>query len=384
MILAKKFKACCLGLAAALALSVTMGCGGSEPAAQQNAAVPVKAIKALQTNATLNYEYAGQVYPKNEVEVKANVSGKLVEKFVNGGDIVSKGQPLFRLDRREFESTLLSAQANLAQAQANLANSQRDTERYRELYKENAIAEQLLTSQESSTAQQQAIVEANAALMQKAQDDLNDTLVVSPVDGRMDVNDISVGTYVSVGNTVMAKVSSTDPIFVQFNMSENEYLKVVRASGGKTMDEWGQNIKLTLSDGSTYPFEGRIEQVDKGLADNSGTLTLKAAFENPDQLLIPGMFGRIQIAGEVLQNAILVPQRSVLPLLEKSFVTVVTPEGKAKSREVKLGEKIGSFWIVTEGIEAGDTVVVEGLTKIQDGIDLNVTEVTPQEMNLSL
>lgn len=383
MFSAKKMKACCFGLIAISMLATTLGCGNNQQAMQGGKAVAVKAMPVIQRDTPMSYEYAGQVQAKNEVKIQARVSGNIVEKLVNGGDIVHKGQPLFRIDQRQYQSTLNSAQANLAQAEATLSNTQLDRARYEQLVANDALAVQTLTAQQSTERQNAAAVEYNRANVQKAADDLNDTLIVSPVDGRMDVNDLSVGTYVTAGSTTLATVSSTDPVFVQFSMSENEYLQLAGNSQGGIGNGWGNNVGLTLSNGSAYPVNGKVEQVDRSLSNNSGTLTLKASFGNPDSILIPGMFGRVKITGETVPGAILIPQRAVQQLLEKTFVIVVGEDNKAESREVQLGSKVGSYYIVKSGVTAADKVVVEGLTKIQNGIALDVTEVTPEELQLS-
>lgn len=378
----KKLKICCALAAAVTAFSALSGCG-SEQAMQQRTALPVKAVQVIERDAPMNYEYAGQVQARNEVKIQARVSGNIVEKYVNGGTFVSKGQPLFKIDPRTYESALHSAEANLAQSEANLANAALIRARYENLVANDALDVQSLTTQRSVEEQNAAAVAANRAGVKKAQDDLNDTLIVSPVDGRMDVNDLSVGTYVTAGSTTMASVSSTDPVFVQFSMSENEYLRLVANHENGMVERWGDNVTITLSDGSQYPLAGKVEQVDRSLANNSGTLSFKASFENPNRILIPGMFARVKIKGEVVPNAVLVPQRAIQQLLEKSFVTVVDAENKAESREVKLGSKIGGFYIIESGVQSGEKVVVEGLTKIQSGIALDVTEVTPEELQLS-
>lgn len=381
-----KMKLSCLGLAAVFTLSAVVGCGSDQQASQAGKATPVKAMKVMQKDAPLAYEYAGQVQGKNEVKIQPRVSGNVVGKMVSGGDSVHKGQPLFKIDSRQYESAVLSAQAELARSEANLSNSRLDTQRYRELLQGNAISEQQVTTQESVEQQNEAVVKSNRALLQKAQDDLNDTVVVSPIDGRIAVDDVSVGTYAQAGSTALATVSSLDPVFVQFSMSENEYLKLTQLyqDGGLSKQTWGSSVTITLSNGQAYPVPGRIEQMDSSLANNSGTLTFKAAFGNPDGMLIPGMFARVKIAGEVAKDAILVPQRAVQQLLEKMFVTIVDADNKAKSMPVVLGDKVGSYYIVKEGLTAEDTVVVEGLTKIQDGIPLDVTVVTPEELQLKL
>lgn len=381
----KRRKAGSVALAILLGFSALVaGCGGDQ-AAQGPKATPVKAMQVIQKDAPLAFEYAGQVQGKDEVKIQARVSGNVVEKMVAGGEYVHKGQPLFRIDSRPYESALLSAQAELAKSQANLNNSRIDTQRYRELLAADAISEQSVTTQESVEQQNESVVNSNRALVKKAQDDLNDTVIVSPLDGRMDVNDVSIGTYVQAGSTALATVGSIDPVFVQFSMSENEYLKLAELqASGASVGGWGSNVSITLSNGTKYPVNGSVAQVDRSLADNSGTLTIKALFANPDSILIPGMFARIKIEGEVIPGAILIPQRAVQQLLDKSFVTVVGAEDKAETRPIKLGEKVGSFWIVEEGLTVDDVVVVEGLTKIQDGIPLAVTLTTPEELQLSL
>ncbi|MBP2630609.1 MAG: efflux transporter, family, subunit [Firmicutes bacterium] len=384
---AKKMKACCFGLIAISMLATTVGCGKNQQAMQGSKAVAVKAMSVIQRDTPMTYEYAGQVKAKNEVAIQARVSGNIVEKLVNGGDVVHKGQPLFKIDQRQYESALNSAQATLSQSKATLSNTQLDRERYEQLVANDALDVQTLTAQQSKERENAATVDYNRANVKKAADDLADTVIVSPVDGRLDVNDLSVGTYVTAGSTTLATVSSADPVFVQFSMSENEYLELAASNQGGISNGWGNNVGLTLSNGSAYPVLGKVEQQDRSLSNSSGTVTgtlsFKASFGNPDGVLIPGMFGRVRITGETVPGAILIPQRAVQQLLEKTFVIVVGEDNKAESREVKLGSKVGSYYIVKSGVTAADKVVVEGLTKIQSGIALDVTEVTPEELQLS-
>ena len=143
-------------------------------------------------------------------------------------------------------------------------------------------------------------------------------------------------------------------------------------------------VSITLSDGTVYPIEGQIVQSDRALSNNTGTLTVKALFDNPDGLLLPGMFARVRLSGEIVPNAILVPQRAVQQLLGKSFVMVVGEDGKSKAQAVTLGDKVGSYYIIKDGLTAADVVVVEGLSNLQEGVDLTVTMVTADDMGFSL
>lgn len=370
------------GLSVMAIILLIAGCGGKQTAVPQKGAVPVKAVKVIQQDITRANEYAGQIQGKNEVRVQARVSGNIVEKMVSGGDIVKRGQPLFRIDPIQYESTLLSAEAQLAQAVANWENSRTDTERYQSLLNASAIPEQRLTTQKATERQNEALVASYRALVRKAQDDLNSTLVISPVDGRLDVNDVSVGTYAQAGSTTLVSVGALDSVFVQFNISENEYLDLRQASQ-QNLAGWGEDVMITLSNGSVYPLRGKVTQVDRGLANNSGTLTVKASIANPDGILIPGMFTRVKIDGALIKDAVLVPQRAVQQVLDKSLVMVVDAENQAEVRSVILGEKVGSFWLIKEGLTNNDVVIVEGLTKAQEGAALAVTVVAPEELGLS-
>jgi len=211
-------------------------------------------------------------------------------------------------------------------------------------------------------------------------EDEQDTLIISPVDGRIDVNDVSIGQFVTAGSTAMATVSSLDPIWVQFSMSETEYIKLTRLGQGNLPASFKGNLRLVLSDGSEYELKGSIEQIDKGIGDTTGTITIKASFNNPQKFLIPGMFAKIVVPAEVRAGAILIVQRAVKKLLDETFVTVVTAAGKAESRKVKMGERVGNMWVVNEGLASGDVVVVEGIDKASQGTDLKVTMITPEDL----
>lgn len=365
-----------------LVAGLIAGCGSDEQKQQANG-VAVKAMQVTTHDVPLRYTYAGQVTARDEVKVQSRVGGVLVEKMVEGGATVKKGQPLFRIDSRQYEAALYNAKANLADAEARLANAQLDTERYAELVEQNAISKQQYDTQKSIESQYRASVAAMRALVERAQDDLEDTVVVSPVNGRMDLSDVAVGTLVTAGGTTLATVSSVDPVFVQFTMSENEYLRLAQQNQGALPKDWGSEISLVLSNGMKYAGYGHLAQVDRGIGQTTGALSLKAEFKNPQQVLIPGMFARVTIADGVRQGALLIPQRAVQQVLEKTFVTTVGEDNKAVSKEITLGDKVGSYWIVESGLEPTDVVVVEGLTKLQDGLDLMVTMATPEELKLT-
>lgn len=360
-----------------------MRLGGGKPsmgANMQGGAVAVKAMQVVQRDTPINYEFVGKVTSKNEVKIMSKVSGNIVAKMVKGGDAVYQGQPLFRIDNKQYVSAINSAQAALTKSQATLRNTQRDVERYRKLAAIKGVAQQTLDSYEAQAEEEAATVEANRVAIQQAMEDEQDTLIVSPVDGRIDVNDVSIGQFVTAGSTTMATVSSLDPIWVQFSMSENEYIKLIRLGQGSLPVSFKDNLKLMLSDGSDYDLKGSIEQIDKGIGDTTGTITIKASFSNPQKFLLPGMFAKIVVPGEVRAGTILIPQRAVKELLDETFVTVISADSKAESRKVKMGERIGNMWVVNEGLAPGDVIVVEGIDKVKQGTDLKVSMITPEDL----
>ena len=381
---AKRKKPIALMLALALAASALLaGCGGQKQQAAGGAA-QVKAMKVLQQDTPVVSEYAGQIAGKDEVKVQSKVSGRVVEKYFHGGDFVQAGQPLYRIDSRQYESAVLQAQATLAQSQATLANAQTDLGRDQELLASDAISEQQVTTQQANVNAYSAAAAANQALLQKAQQDLSDTVVYAPMSGQVSVDDVAIGTFAPAGNTNLVTLGPTDPVFVTFSISETEYLKFRNIQQMQSGSGNGITVAIKLSDGTTYPLDGRIVQADRALTQNSGTLTVKALFGNPDGLLLPGMFARVKLTGETVPNAILVPQRAVQQLLDKTFVMVVGADGKSEARKIELGQQVGSYYIVKSGLSAEDTVIVEGLSSLTEGKNLAVTLVTPEDMGFSL
>ena len=371
-------------LSAMLAAGVFAGCGGGQQAQQGPQATPVKAMKVLKQDTPLTSDYAGQVRGKDEVRILPQVTGAIVEKYVQGGQFVDEGQALYRIDSRQYEAAVLSARATLAQSQATLDNARIDLQRDEELLASAAISEQTVTTQRAKVNEYAAVVAANEALLQKAQDNLDDTVVYAPMHGRLDVNDVAVGTYAVSGQTALVTIGTVDPVYVQFSISETEYLKFMGLYQKNVEGVQMPMVSITLTDGSMYPQKGRIVQADRALSENTGTLTMKALFPNPSGILLPGMFARVRLTGETVPNALLVPQRAIQQVLDKTFVMVAGEDGKSQARSVELGEKVGSYYIIRKGVTETDNVIVEGLTKLQDGMDLQVTTVTPDQMGFTL
>lgn len=374
-----------------IATSLVGGCGQNQPV-QQSVASKVKVIKVLQTDAPISYKYSGEVIGKGEVKVQSKIAGKVVEKFIHGGQTVAEGQELYKIDSRQYDIAILQAEAQLAKAQTNLDNAITELERDEMLYQAGAISEQTLTNQRATCKALRADVIANEAVLDKAREDLVDTVVYAPMSGRLAIDDVPIGTYVNPGSTTLVTIGAVDPIFVQFSISESEYLKFAGANARQERAERRAQqsqpsrpiITLTLADDTVYPYDGRFAEVDRSLEANTGTLTLRALFDNPDNILKPGMFAKITIEGITIPHAILVPERALQQLLGESFVLVAGADSKSQVRTVKLGEKIGSYYVVTDGLSPNDMVIVEGLTKLRDNMPLEITVVSANDMGFSL
>ena len=357
-----------LGLAA-----FRMGLLGGKPPAGGPRMVDVKAMQVVGKDTPVTYEFVGEIEAFDSAQIRPKVTGNIVEKYVTGGAVVKQGQPLFRIEARQYETTVLSNDAAVAESEAALSQVRMDLGRYKRLAASGAIAQQVLDNALAQESQSVAKVEANRAKAQQARLDLRDTLVVSPIDGRIDIKDVGIGNYATAGTTTLATVSYVDKVRVKFSMSENEYLKLFARTQGIGALEPGQKITLRLSDGQDYPMPGSIEQVDSGMGSGTGTMTLKALVDNPQKMLLPGMFSRVVAAGEVRKDAIVIPQRAVQELLGKTFVTVVGEGEKTESRPVKMGPRVGTNWIVEEGLKPGDRVIVEGALKTPPGTSVKVT-----------
>ena len=356
--------------------------GGKQQAGSKG--VQVKVMSPLRQDTPLTLEYAGSVKGKEEVKVQARVSGTIVAKYIKGGQQVTAGQALYKIDDRQYRTSLLKAQANLAQAQADLNNAIIDLQRDQQLAAAAAISEQTVTTQQAKVNALQGNVNAMAALVQQAQESLDDTVVYAPMSGKLAVDDVATGTFVTAGNTPLVTIGTNNPMLVQFSISETEYLKYVGAAVVPEQALPSKEVRITLSDGSEYPGVGHIVEVDRSMQDNSGSLIVKAEFDNQQGVLIPGMFARAKLVGDTLKDAILVPQRAVQQMLGKSFVMVVGEDGKSVAKSIEVGTKIGSYYIVEKGLDGSEQVVVEGLTSLTEGMPLGITAVTPEEMGFSL
>ena len=370
-------KALAASLAVAMMLTVA-GCAKKEQAPAQ--ATLVKTMQVIKRDTPIVYDYTGFVQAQQEMELKAQVSGQITGKFFKGGDTVVAGQKLYTVDARTYHANVLNAQAGVANARAALAVASLDAERYTKLYEQNAISKQALDNVIMQRDQAMAAVNAQEALLENAQINMTDTTVRAPFTGRIDTNAVEVGNYVVAGQTSLVKISNTDPVYVQFTMAEPEYLKLSAAqdgNGGAALD----NLTAVLSDGSTYDIKGKIAEVNRGINDNTGTLTIKALFSNPARRLLPGMFAHVQATAGIKKDALLIPKRAVTEMLYKKFVYVVGSDNKVTMKEITLGPSVGRLYMVESGLNGDEVLVVEGTGKVRQGAEVKAQPMTEADLD---
>jgi len=356
-----------LMVAAAVALA---GCG-RQPAQLPPPATPeVGVIEVSAARTPLTAELVGDIRAFREVELRPRVSGVVERQLFQPGQMVKEGQPLFVIDTRALDSAVADAQARLVESEAALSRARQDVERYKPLLVDDAIPRQTYDQAVSAEQQAASVVESRRESVTRAKLDRSYADVRAPVTGQIGLQRVEVGALATAGQTVLATVSTLDPVTVYFSVSEAEYLNYARRLNAMSRGEGtrrGLQLQLVLGDGSVYPAAGTLDFADRAVNPATGTLTLRAVFPNPEGLLRPGMTGRVRAVYDHVDNAIVIPQKAVTELLGRQFVSVVLADGKVEQRPVKTGERIGDQWLISEGLKPGERVVVEGVQKARPG-----------------
>lgn len=345
-------------------------CFGCKPKIPPPGPTEVLVLPVAVKDVPIYREWVGSTDGITNATIRAQVTGYLLSQNYEEGRLVKKDDLLFRLDPRTFEAALDQAKGTLAQAEAQLGKTQLDVKRYTPLAKEQAISQQELDDAIQADLAAKAQVQACKAAVEQAQLNLNFTRIASPIHGIVGISKVGIGDLISPASGELTTVSIVDPIRVHFFLSEQEYLRAVKQP---KVSGWGKGgpgpeLTLLLSDGSTYPHKGRINAVDRQVDDKTGTIHLTAHVPNPEMMLRPGLFVRVQALIFTVPKALVVPQRAVNELQGKYQVAVVGADGKVSIRPVKVGERYGSDWMIEEGLKAGEMVVVEGVQKARDGM----------------
>ncbi|MEH6594592.1 MAG: efflux RND transporter periplasmic adaptor subunit [Colwellia polaris] len=371
---------------ALVALVALTGCeqATGQPQASGPQAVPVGVITLKSQALTLKKELPGRINAFQIAEIRPQVSGIVQSRLFTEGKRVEKGESLYQINPDTFKAQLAVSEAAVASAQASIASSKSKATRFKELLKIQAVSQ--LDFDEADAAYKQALAAllTAKAQLQTAQINLDYSHVSSPISGQISKSSVTVGALVSANqSTALATVTQLDPIYVDLTQSSNELtrLKKALATGALTVDAANQtDVELTMEDGSVYPHKGTLQFSEVTVDPSTGSVTLRAQFPNPENFLLPGMYARASIVEGVVSDAILVPQRGVSRNSKgEPTAMVVNKDNKVESRVLQVDRTIGSNWLVTNGIKAGEKLIIEGLQKIRPG-----SAVAPEEAESTL
>lgn len=362
-------RSCRQALLVSVSLQLLIGCE-KKVAAPPPSPPTVKVVDVIQQDVPVYSEWVAQLNGDTNAEIVPKVQGYLLKQNYREGFLVQKGQLLFEIDPRPFEAALDQAKAQLAVARAELSRAETDRARDTPLAEQNAIPQKQLDNDVSAEAAAKAQVDAAKAIVEQAKLNLEWTKVYSPIDGVSGVATAQVGDLVGP-TTKMTTISKTNPIRAYFSVSENAYLqnaaKISAVIFGTTK---GSVLPVEYIQANDVPYGsmGRIILVNREVSSQTGTIQFAAEFPNPKATLRPGGFGRVRIKTGDNKNALLVPQIAVVEVQSAYQVVVISPDNKASFRPVKVGDKVGNNWVITEGLKAGEKVVAEGFQRVRDGM----------------
>ena len=352
----------------------------------------VEVVTVTARDVPIYQEWVGALDGNVNAVIRAQVTGYLIKQNYIEGQLVKKGQVLFEIDPRTFQAavdqargTLDQARGDLARAEANYATARAELARVKPLAARNAVSQRDLDdavgrdlATKASVEAAKATVAAAEASLEKAQLDLGFTRITSPVDGIAGIAKTQLGNLVGPNSSQeLTTVSSVDPIKAYINLSEREYLSLRERNQTQTTEN--STLQLILADGSTYPHQGKVALTDRQIDPTTGTLKIGSLFPNPGNVLRPGGFAIVKALMSERKGALLVPQRAVIDLQGKTLLAVIGADNKAAIRQVKTGERIGSDWIILEGLKPGETIVVEGTQKVKPDMVVNPQPFDPEK-----
>jgi membrane fusion protein (multidrug efflux system) len=345
------------------------GCSKKGPGESSFGAPEVLVTEVLQQDVPVVKEWIGSLDGSVNADIRARVSGYLVSQNYKEGTLVHQGDLLFQIDPSTYEAAVEQAKSALAQSEANQLQSEQTEKRETQLFEQKVDSKQSLDNAVQANAAGKAQVKAQQAALTQAQLNLDFTKIRAPVTGVAGIANPGIGDLVGPSDAQpLTTMSTVDPIKVYLRISEQDYLKFAkRAEADRAAGGSPPPVEIVLADGSLYGQKGRFSAVDRDVDQQTGTIRLAALFPNPGNILRPGGFVRVRVTVRELHAALLVPQRAVNELQTSYEVAVVSGDNKVEKRSVTVGERIGSLWVIEDGLKPGDRIIVEGMQKVRDG-----------------
>lgn len=367
-------------IATSILLASCGDAGQSAPDAMQQQVMTVGVVTIKAQNVDLTTTLPGRASAFRVAEVRPQVTGILEKRLFDEGSMVTAGQQLYQIDAAMYEAELASAQAEIARANAVLKSTKSRFERSKELLADNAISQQDFDEAEASYLQAEAQLKVAQANLARAELNLEYTKVKAPISGQIGRSQLTEGALLSVGQAQpLTTITQLDPIYVDISQSTSDYLRLQQLiATGQIVTDANNRAQVTvrLGEDSDFSTTGELLFNEVTVDPQTSAITLRARLANPDHIVLPGMFVRAEVATGSLQNAILAPQAGVTrDPRGRAIAFVVDKDNKIQQRYLEVDQTIGSNWIVTSGLAAGDKIVVEGLQKIQPGMPVKTEEV---------
>ncbi|AOW08827.1 efflux RND transporter periplasmic adaptor subunit [Flavobacterium gilvum] len=339
-------------------------------AAPEAKPLEISVVKVLQQDVRLESEFTGQTFGQSDIEINPRVDGVIESLNFKEGSMVTKGQVLYTIDPLPLQAKMHEAEGDLAEVQARVAKTKSDYDMMVPLAKMNAVSQRELIAAKSAYNAATASLQAANANLTNSKIELGYSTIVAPISGLIGISKVRVGDYVRPGAaSVLNTVSDLGDVRVRFTMSEQEYLRIFREISKKdsSLKGAGKAISLILSDGSVYPEQGKISFADRQIDPTTGAVTFEAAFANPDRLIRPGQYVKINVVTDVRKNALLIPQRSVIEMQGIYQVFVLGNDNKVEMKMIQVGSSYKDSYIVTDGLTANDKVAMGGTSLLKSG-----------------
>lgn len=342
--------------------------------------MPVTTYTVAKEEVSTTDTYPGVVVALNEVDLRAEVGGYITAIYVKDGQQVTRGQRLYEIDRTNYQAAYNSAKANLDMAMANQQKAEKDAQRYTNLAKQQAIAQQRVDYALTDLANASSQVAAAKANLATAQANLNRSVITSPLTGTIGISQVKLGALVSPGSTLLNTVSTNNPMAVDISVNQRDVQRFIalQKNPGQSVSD---SVFAIEQNGNTYRLNGNIVAIDRSVDPGTGTITVRISFPNPNGILISGMTCNVNVRNKAAEPQLIIPHKAVVEQLGKYSVYVVGDSSKVESRLVELGSRVNDRIVIREGLKEGEVIVSEGIMKIRPGAVVQPSNATPTPSN---